>query len=85
KEALPEARVRALAIEYGTFAMPATLGALIADNWLHLKGDPASPLGKRIKAEIRRAFYPDEDDWKEMVALRAHQIMRRAMRCVAEA
>ncbi|MSP88546.1 MAG: DUF2817 domain-containing protein [Alphaproteobacteria bacterium] len=85
KEALPEARVRALAIEYGTFAMPATLGALIADNWLHLKGDLASPLGKRIKAEIRRTFYPDEDDWKEMVALRAHQIMRRAMRSVAEA
>jgi hypothetical protein len=84
-EALPKAKVRALTIEYGTFAVPVVLGALIADNWLHLKGDLASPLGQRIKAEIRRAFYPDEDDWKEMVALRAHQIMRRAVRGIAAA
>lgn len=85
KEALPEASVRALTIEYGTFAVPVVLGALVADNWLHLKGDPASPLGRDIKAEIRRAFFPDEDDWKGMVALRAHQIMRRAVRGVASA
>ena len=38
-----------------------------------------SALGRRIKADIRAAFYPDEDDWKELVTLRARQIMRRAV------
>jgi predicted deacylase len=84
-DALPAARVRALTIEYGTFAVPVVLGALIADNWLHLKGRLGSKQGLEIKAEIRRAFFPDEDDWKEMVALRGHQIMRRAARGVAAA
>jgi len=82
---LPDARVRALTIEYGTFAVPVVLGALIADNWLHLKGDPSSLLGRRIKAETRRAFYPDEDNWKELVFLRARQIFRRAVAGVAAA
>jgi hypothetical protein len=83
--ALPQASVRALTIEYGTFPVPEVLGSLIADNWLHLKGDPASEDGRAIKARIRRAFYPDEDDWKELVFLRGRQILRRALAGVATA
>jgi len=83
--ALPHANVRALTIEYGTYPVPVVLGALIADNWLHLRGKLDSPEGKRIKAEIRRSFYPDEDDWKEMIYLRGRQVMRRALNGVAAA
>ena len=74
--ALPRAHVRAITIEYGTYPVPQVLAALIADNWLHLRGDPASEQGRAIKSAIRRAFYPDESDWKEMVYLRARQILR---------
>ena len=83
--ALPDANLRALTIEYGTFPVAEVLGALIADNWLHLKGDPASEQGRAIKARIRRAFYPDEDDWKELVFLRGRQILRRALAGIARA
>ena len=83
--ALPRARVRPMTIEYGTFPVPEVLGALIADNWLHLKGDVDSALGRAIKARIRRAFYPDESDWKELVFLRARQILRRAVAGVSAA
>jgi hypothetical protein len=77
--ALPRANVRALTIEYGTFALPEVLGALVADNWLHLKGRIDSELGRSIKSAIRRALYPDESDWKELVFVRARQILYRAV------
>ncbi len=81
--ALPRARVRPITIEYGTFSVPEVLGALIADNWLHLKGQVDSAPGRAIKTRIRRAFYPDERDWKELVFLRARQILRRAAASVS--
>jgi predicted deacylase len=81
--ALPHARVRPLTIEYGTSPVTEVLGALIADNWLHLKGKVDSDPGRGIKARIRRAFYPDESDWKELVILRARQILRRAAAAVS--
>ena len=76
--ALPRAKVRPVTIEYGTYPVPEVLAALIADNWLHLRGRLDSDRGRAAKAAIRRAFYPDESDWKEMVFLRARQVMRRA-------
>jgi hypothetical protein len=75
--ALPRANVRAITIEYGTYPVPQVLAALIADNWLHLRGKPDSEQGRAIKSAIRNAFYPDESNWKEMVYLRARQILRR--------
>jgi hypothetical protein len=36
-----------------------------------------------VKAAIRRAFYPDQSDWKELVFLRARQVMRRAAAALA--
>jgi len=32
-----------------------------------------------IKVEVSKALYPDEDDWKEMVALRSRQLVDRAL------
>ncbi len=58
-------------LEYGTSPMDEVLESLMADCWLHNHGDPDSELGHAIKAEIRRCFYPDADDWKEMVFERA--------------
>jgi hypothetical protein len=81
--ALPRANVRPVTIEYGTYPVPEVLAALIADNWLHLRGRLGSDRGRAVKAAIRRAFYPDESDWKEMVFLRARQVMRRAAAALA--
>jgi hypothetical protein len=65
--------------EYGTVELFEVLQSLRADNWLHAHGDPSSPQGKEIKAQIRRAFYPDEDDWKQMVYERSVDVMDRAL------
>ena len=36
-----------------------------------------------IKAEVRKALYPDEDDWKELVWVRGRQILRRGVKGLA--
>ena len=69
----------AIAIEYGTFPVPEVMEAVRADNWLHLKSDPASSLGKTIKAQVRRAFYPDTDLWKRQVWERAEEVTQKAL------
>ncbi len=65
-----------MALEYGTLSLNEVLDAVRADNWLHHHGDLASAKGKRLKAQIRDAFYCDKDDWKEMLVeqgMRAQQ------------
>ncbi len=58
-------------LEYGTSPLEDVLESLMGDCWLHNHGDPDSAPGRAVKAEIRRCFYPDADDWKDMVLERA--------------
>jgi Protein of unknown function (DUF2817) len=55
------------------------LDALMADNWLHAHGDPADPLGRRIKAQIRDAFHVDSDLWRGMVLGQSLSAVRQAL------
>jgi hypothetical protein len=79
KEALPEAELTAVAIEYGTLPTEQVKLALRADNWLHLHGEPDSAKGRAIKDQIREAFHQDADDWKDMVWERAVETQRLAL------
>ena len=69
--------VTAIALEYGTIPVADMLEAVRADNWLYVHGDPATPMGRAIKRQIRDAFYCDADDWKELVWERAVDILRK--------
>lgn len=64
---LSHARVTGIALEYGTVDTGKVMDALRADNWLHAHGDPLSPQGQAIKAQMRAAFYVDDDVWRGMV------------------
>jgi len=70
-----------VALEYGTYSPNAGLRALRADHWLHRRGevDWAEQATKTIKAGIRRQFYPDTPDWKEMVLSRSRQVQRQTL------
>ncbi len=72
-----DAEVTAIALEYGTLPVTDVLEALRADNWLYVHGDPATPMGREIKRQIRDAFYCDADDWKGLVWERAVDILRK--------
>jgi predicted deacylase len=79
RDVMPLGDVSAITVEYGTYPVRAVLDAVCADNWLHAKGQLDSPKGRAIKARMREMFYPDDDDWRELVAVRAHQLIRRAI------
>ena len=82
---LPDASIAYIALEFGTRDMNQVLTALRADNWLYHKGDINAALGTRIKAEIRDAFYPDKDDWKQMIWDRACEVTEIALNGLREA
>ena len=80
EESVPQARLTAVALEYGTIPSREVRLSLRADNWLHLHGEPDSTKGRGIKRQIRDAFYQDQDDWKQMIWDRAVETQRQALR-----
>jgi len=80
--ALPDALVSCTTLEFGTYRNR-PLAAIAADGWLRARGRAESDLGRAIKREMRDAFYPDRDDWKELVAVRSAQVMRQAVEGLA--
>lgn len=76
---LPHSEVTMATLEFGTYSPVEVFQALRADNWLHIHGDPLGPEAAAIKTDIRCAFYPDRDDWKEMVWQRAEYVVGRAV------
>jgi hypothetical protein len=83
-QTFPKARIAGITLEFGTIPKVDMMNAVRADNWLHVHGDVESPKGRAIKAQIRAAFYPDKDDWKEMVVERGHYVMKHMLRCLGE-
>jgi hypothetical protein len=76
---IAHADVTGMALEVGVQSLNETLDAVRADAWLHAHGDPLSPEGKAIKAQVRAAFYGDADDWKGMVAGQSLHAVRQAL------
>lgn len=76
-----------IALEFGTYPLRDVLWALRQDHWLHRAGAPdwEAPTTRRIKDTLRRTFFPDTDDWREMVLFRSRQVFRQALAGLAEA
>jgi len=75
-----------VALEFGTYSFNDMKVALRGDHWLHAQEgrvDWQAPATQVIKAAIRRQFYPDTDDWKEMVLFRSRQMIRQALEGMA--
>ena len=83
-EALPQAAVTGITLEYGTVPVRDLLEALRADNWLHKHGRRDSAQGRAITARLRHVFYPDTDVWRAMVWERANDVVRRALQGVSQ-
>ncbi|QIG47211.1 DUF2817 domain-containing protein [Nordella sp. HKS 07] len=81
-EALSKARVTIATLEFGAYDRESNRRALRADHWLHTYGDPLSSEAEPIRATMRKQFYPDTDEWKEMMLFRGHQVVRQAFQGV---
>jgi len=86
QEAIGE-RLVYIALEFGTYSFAEMVRVLRADHWLHQHGLPDwnGETTRRIKAEIRRYFYPASEDWQQMVLFRCRQVIGQALRGIAQA
>lgn len=81
---VPHASFAGVALEYGVAPGEETVDALRADNWLHVHGDLDTPQARAIKAEMRRVFYADKDDWRGMIWDRSIDVTNRILRGLAQ-
>lgn len=77
-EILPDTEVTAASLEFGTLPSNSVLWALIAENWLYHHGNLDDPRSVAIKAEMRRAFYIETDEWKTTVWNQGKQMISQA-------
>ncbi|UUX50726.1 M14 family metallopeptidase [Nisaea acidiphila] len=54
-------------LEFGTFPIGQVVNCHRADTWLKFYGHPHTPLGRKIKAELRDALFCDDPAWLEAV------------------
>ncbi len=74
-------RVTFIALEFGTYPPDVIFQALRAEHSLYTQGDPAwgDTETQRIKAALRRAYYPAKADWHELVIFRSRQVIRQTL------
>jgi hypothetical protein len=79
---LPNAEVIAVSLEFGTYPPSQVLWALRAENYLHHRGNLTRPYASKIKAELKRMFYPQEEDWKRAVWQQGSAMVMKTLDCL---
>ena len=82
-EQLSDVQLMQLVIECGTYDGRQGHSILRDDHWLHLYGDPFDATGRKIKEALLEHFFPADSDWRELTALRAHQVLNRSLEALA--
>jgi hypothetical protein len=80
---LSDVQLMQFVIECGTYDGKVGHSVLRDDHWLHLHGDPLDATGRRIKTAMLEHFFPADTDWRELTALRTHQVWQRALDALA--
>ena len=75
----PQSEVTAVSLEFGSYPALTVFRAMQAENWSHHHGARDHRRATKIKAEMRRVFYPDEDDWKVLVWHQANAVVDEAL------
>jgi hypothetical protein len=78
-EILPGKRYTLGLVELRTGEAQTGIDAIRAENWLYQHGDPASPLGRRIRAQVRERFYPARPEWRIMSYRQSNQLIAEAL------
>jgi hypothetical protein len=78
-EECPRAEFASIGLEYGTIPIGEVLLALRADHWLHNHPQAPAALANAIRAQMRAAFYGDDDEWKQAVYRQARDHALKAV------
>lgn len=74
---LPDTELLQLVVECGTYEGQEMHRRVRDDHWLHLYGDPLSEQGIALKKQLFEGFYPADEDWRALTAVRTRQIFQR--------
>ncbi len=68
-------------LEFGSYSVDALFNSILADHRLHAQGHVSwqDPDCISIKQHLLQHFCPDDDQWRELVLLRARQVIRLAL------
>jgi hypothetical protein len=66
-------------LEFGTHPLEIVYQALRADNWLHLHGDLNTDFARKVKDNLKEAFCPDSETWREAVYARSMEMWSRGI------
>jgi hypothetical protein len=69
-------------LEFGTYPPSEVFWALRAENYIHHRGGSAHPEAFGIKEELKRVFYPQEEDWKHAVWQQGSAMVLRILDCL---
>ena len=76
----PQAEYTGIALEYGTVSIMQVIDALRADQWLENHPEAPDEQSRRIKRQVRDAFYVDDERWKQRVVEQAMEAVQQALR-----
>ena len=76
--ALPAAQVVAITLEFGTRDLATVIGAL-RDEYAVWRYGASQAESRRIREGFLDAFYPQEDDWRELVVDRGLEVLAQAL------
>ena len=79
---LPNAEVIAGSLEFGTYPPLEVFWALRAENHLHHHGGWEHPDASEIKEELKRVFYPQQNDWKHSIWQQGSKLVKRTKECL---
>jgi predicted deacylase len=67
-----------IALEFGTTDPMSVFRATQGASWLHCYGDKEGPDADALRLASRAAFYPDTDEWKQLVWARSLDVIGKA-------
>ena len=79
RQDLPGKELMLIAVEFGTFAYDIVLEAEIADAYLYNNPQLAAGEAERIRSELLHVYYPNTQDWQEMIWWRFLQILQQTV------
>ena len=74
-----DADVVSVALEFGTFDVEILLQGQIEDNWLENFGKARSTVGRSIKRELKKFFFPSDGEWYQKTIVRTYDVLLRVL------
>jgi hypothetical protein len=81
---LPNTKVTAVSLEFGTYSKRSVLLALRAENWLHHQDKKDVKNAEKIKAELLEAFYPNQPEWKLKIWQHGRNVVEQGLGCLSK-